>query len=102
MFQQAAIAVENPAVFGPVKKALEAAFAAPAVDAFLKRVDQSKLRVRDFEGVLGRGLLGAEAKADYAQLSDSDRGQIRELYLRLVERVALELRGKYFKVYSYY
>jgi hypothetical protein len=68
----------------------------------LKRVEQAKLRVRSFEQVLEQGLLGDGTKGSYAQLGDSDRGQIRELYLHSVEQVAPELRGKYLKVYAYY
>ncbi len=102
MFQQATIPIENPAVFEPVKAAIEASFAAPGVEKFLKRVEHAKLRVRNFDQVLEQGLLGEAAKLGYAQLGDSDRGQIRELYLWSVEQVAPELRGKYLKVYAYY
>ena len=102
MFQQAGIPVENPAVFEPVKAAIESSFASPTIGQFLKRVEQAKLRVRNFEQVLDQGLLGNPAKAGYAQLGDGDRGQIRELYLRSVEQVAPGLRGKYLKVYAYY
>ena len=102
MFQQAAIPIESPVVFEPVKAAIEAAFAPASVDKFLKRVEHARLRVRNFEKVLEQGLLGDATKAGYAQLGDSDRGQIRELYLRCVEQVATELRGKHLKVYAYY
>ena len=102
MFEQATIPIENSAVFEPVKAAIEASFAAAGVDKFLKRVEQANLRVRNFEQVLERGLLGDAARAGYAQLGDSDRGQIRELYLRSVEQVTPELRGKHLKVYAYY
>ena len=102
MFQQATIPIENPAVFDSVKAAIEAAFATPTVGKFLHRVERAKLRVRDFEQILDQGLLGDAAKAGYAQLGDSDRGQIRELYLRSVEHVPQEIRGKYLKVYAYY
>ena len=81
MFQQPILEVENPAVFEPVKAAIEAAFAPPSVGKFL-----------DNETV----------KSGYEQLGNSDRGQIRELYLRSVEQVAPELRKKYLKVYAYY
>ena len=102
MFQQAAIPVENPTVFEIVKAAIEAAFATPSVGKFLQRVEKAKLRVRHFEKILEQGLLGDAAKTGYAQLGDSDRGQIREMYLRAVEQVALEVRGKFLKVYAYY
>jgi hypothetical protein len=102
MFQQATIPIENPAVFEPVKVAIESSFATSGVDKFLKRVEQAKLRVRNFEQVLQLGLLGNSARDGYAQLGDSDRGQIRELYLWSVEQVAPELRAKFLKVYAYY
>ena len=102
MFQQATIAIENPAVFEPVKAAIDASFAPSAVDGFLKRVEHTKLHVRNFEQLLQQGLLGDAAKSGYGQLGDSDRGQIRELYLRSVEQVTPELRGKHLKVYAYY
>ena len=102
MFQQAALPVKDPAVFEPVKAALEAIFAPPAVGKFLERVARAKLRVRDFDEIRERGMLGETVQSGYAQLGDSDRGQIRELYLRSVEQVAPELRKKYLKVYAYY
>ena len=102
MFQQATIPIENPAVFGSVKAAIEAAFAPPSVSKLLQGIESAKLRVRDFEHVLEQGLLGDAAKSGYAQLGDSDRGQIRELYLRSVEHVAPEMRSKFFKVYVSY
>jgi hypothetical protein len=102
MFQQAVLPIENPAAFEPVKAALEASFASPSVENLLQRVKRAKLRVRDFEQIRDRGLLGDAVKSGYTQLSDSDRGQIRELYLRLVEQVPQELRRKYLKVYAYY
>jgi hypothetical protein len=58
--------------------------------------------VRDFEGLLRRGLLGATTAEAYQALGNSDRGQARELYLSLVEKVAPELRSRFLKVYAYY
>jgi hypothetical protein len=102
MFQQGLIPIQNPAVYEPVKAAVEAAFAPPSVRGFLQRVARAKLRVRAFEQVLEQGCLGEVAKSGYAQLSDSDRGQIRELYLSLVEQVPQDLRGNFLKIYAYY
>lgn len=102
MFEQATIAIENPPVFGAVKASIEAAFAQDSVGSFLQRLEKSKLRVRHFERILDQGFLGDAAKAGYAQLGDSDRGQIREIYLRSVEQVPQEIREKYLKVYAYY
>ncbi len=102
MFKQAEMPVENAEVFGRVKSAIETSFASAQVSKFLRSVERAKLRIRDFEGILKNGLLGAGAPADYAALGDLDRGQVRELFLARVEQVVPELRGKYLKVYAYY
>ena len=78
------------------------AFDARDVEVFLNRVGKAKLRIRDYEGVLKRGLLGKEAVGLYEALPVSDQGLTRERYLRLVEAVALDLREKYLKIYAYY
>jgi len=57
---------------------------------------------RQFEQVLAGGLLGADTQAKYGTLGNSDRGQIREQYLRLVEKVDPALRAKFLKLYAYY
>ncbi len=82
--------------------AIQSALSSSSAAKFLKRLEAERLRVRDFETVMGNGLLGQEAIAAYARLGDLDRGQIRELYLESVEHVAPELRAKYLKVYAYY
>ena len=102
MFVQTVLPVEDEAHFAAVKASLEPLFASGNVAGFLKRVQRSKLRVRDFEGLLRRGLLGAATIEAYQALGDSDRGQARELYLSLVEKVTPELRGRFLKVYAYY
>ncbi|MHB1960019.1 MAG: hypothetical protein ACYCO5_13430 [Acidobacteriaceae bacterium] len=102
MFQQPILEVENPAAFEPVKATIEAAFAPPSVGKYLERVERARLRIRDFETLREQGLLGETVKSGYEQLGNSDRGQIRELYLRSVEQVAPELRKKYLKIYAYY
>jgi len=102
MFEQAAIPIQNAATFTPLKQAIDAAFAPAQVAAFLRKVEGAKLRVRQFEAVLAHGFLGPEAQASYAALTDSDRGQIRELYLRQLERVPPDIRQKYFRLYASY
>ena len=102
MFQQPILEVENPAAFAPVKAAIEATFAPPAVGRFLDKAESARLRIRDFESLREQGLLGEVVKSGYEKLGNSDRGQIRELYLRSVEQVAPELRKKYLKIYAYY
>ena len=102
MFQQAVLAVQDEKVFAEVNKALENVFAPQQVEKFLRSVQKSKLRVREFEKVLAAGLLGTETPAKYESLGNSDRGQIREQYLRHVEKVDPALRAKYLKLYAYY
>ena len=102
MFEQAAIAVQDEQGFTQLHALIDAAFDARDVEVFLERVIKSKLRIRDFEGVLKRGLLGKTAVGFYEALPVSDQGLTRERYLRLVEKVTLELRQRYFKAYAYY
>jgi hypothetical protein len=102
MFVQTVLPIEDETHFAVVKAALEPLFSSGNVAAFLKRVQRSRLRVRDFEGLLERGLLGATTAEAYRALNDSDRGQSRELYLSLVEQVGPELRSRFLKVYAYY
>jgi len=102
MFEQPVLPIQDEATFGAVICALEQAFGTPGLDRFLRSVNRAGLRIRDFEGVLVRGLLGAETAGQYAALGNSDQGQVREKYLSLLEQVAPEFRTKYLKVYAYY
>ncbi|MHB1023608.1 MAG: hypothetical protein ACYC46_01335 [Acidobacteriaceae bacterium] len=102
MYEQASIPVVDEKVFDQVKHAIESAFASATVQAFLDSVERAKLRIRDFEQILQRGLLGSDVPSAYGKLGDSDQGQIRELYLRSLEQVAPLLREKYLKLYAYY
>jgi hypothetical protein len=102
MFEQAAIAVRDEQGYAQLHALIDAAFDARDVEVFLNRVLKSKLRIRDYEGVLKRGLLGKEAVGLYEALPVSDQGLTRERYLRLVEAVALDLREKYLRIYEYY
>jgi hypothetical protein len=102
MFEQAAIAVTDQQGYAQLHAFLDAAFDARDVEVFLNRVSKAKLRIRDYEGVLQRGLLGKEAIGLYQALPVSDQALTRERYLRLVEAVPLELRQRYLKVYAYY
>ena len=45
MFQQPILEVENPAVFEPVKAAIEAAFAPPSVGKFLDHAERARVRI---------------------------------------------------------
>jgi hypothetical protein len=102
MFEQAGIAVQDENGYAQFHALLDAALDARDVEVLLSRVSRYKLRIRDFEAVLERGLLGKEAGALYAGLPVSDQGLTRERYLRLVEAVPVELRQRYFRLYAYY
>jgi len=102
MFEQAEIAVQDVQAYTQLHALIDAAFDARDVEGFLNRVKKSGLRIRDYEGVLQRGLLGKEAVRFYADLPVSDQGLTRERYLRLVEAVPQELRERYYKAYAYY
>jgi hypothetical protein len=102
MFEQAGIAVTDERGYTELHALIDAAFDVRDVEVFLDRVKRSKLRIRDYEGVLKRGLLGKQAVALYESLPVSDQGLTRERYLRLVEAVSPELRQRYLKVYAYY
>jgi len=102
MFEQAVLPVQDEKTFAEVESALGNAFESSRVTDFLRSVQRAKLRARQFEAVLADGLLGAETSAKYAALNDSDRGQIRERYLSMVERVDPAVRAKFLKVYAYY
>jgi hypothetical protein len=102
MFEQAAIAVRDEQGYAELHKLIDAAFDGRDVEVFLNRVAKGRLRIRDYEGVLRRGLLGKQAPGFYDALPVSDQGLTRERYLRLVEAVPFELRQRYLKIYAYY
>jgi hypothetical protein len=102
MFEQAAIAVQDEQGFKKLHALIDAAFDQRDVDVLLNRTIKAGLRIRDFDVVLKRGLLGKDAPALYAALPVSDQALTRERYLRLVEKVSVETRQKYFKAYAYY
>jgi hypothetical protein len=102
MYLQPVLPISDPQTFTAVRNAIESSFSAGHVAEFLKSLERSKLRIRDFEDILGKGNLGASTAAEYNRLGNADQGQIRELYLASLEHVAPELREKFFKLYAYY
>jgi hypothetical protein len=100
--EQPALPIADPAGFGAVKTAIETAFSSGKVAEFLKSLERQGVRIRDYEDVVGKGLLGPNTAGEYKRLPDGDQGQIRELYLASLERVAPELRQKFFLFYSSY
>ena len=101
-YQQAGIPVSDPTRFQAVHGSIARAFSAGEISQFLRSLDRASVRVREFEAVLGKGLLGGSAEAEYSGLTPGDQGQIREFYLHALEEVAPELRQRFFKLYAYY
>ncbi len=99
---QGAIPVTDPENYDAVYAAIEAAFSAATVKDFLGSMLRAGLRIRDFELILRKGILGEPAQAKYNRLGNGDQGLIREFYLASLEKVAPELRAKFFKLYAYY
>jgi hypothetical protein len=105
-FEQAEIAVEKQETFATLKARIESALSPEGVDAFMKGVTRAGFPIRQWEKVLSSGLLDKQgsnltAKQMYADLSDSDKGLMREFYLTRVEQVPDAVREKYSKVYRY-
>jgi hypothetical protein len=102
LYERPAMNIVNEPEFAAVKQSIASRFAAENVEGFLKSLESGGLRVREFEAVLASGKLGAETATEYGKLPNGDQGQIREFYLASLEKVDLELRDKYFKLYAYY
>ena len=102
LHEQAVLPVADPQAFGAVRSAIQAAFSPAKVKDFLRSIEHAGLRIRDFELVLRKGLLGAATVGEYDRLGNSDQGQIREFYLASLEKVDPELRAKFLKLYAYY
>jgi hypothetical protein len=102
LHEQATIPVADPEAFGAVRSAIQTAFSSSRVKDFLKSVERAGLRIRSFESVLRKGLLGAATAAEYDRLGNGDQGMIREFYLASLEKVTPELRTQFFKLYAYY
>jgi hypothetical protein len=101
-FEQPVLPIADPQSFNVVRGAIERAFSAAKVAEFLQSLSRAGMRIRDFESVLGKALLGDQTRAEYQKLGNADQGQVREFYLATLERVAPELRQKFFKLYAYY
>ncbi len=101
-YEQPVMPISDPQAYGAVRAAIEKAYSTANVANFLRSLERGKVRIRQFEQVLKQGLLGATMAASYGKLENGDQGQIREFYLAQLERVAPELRTKFFKLYAYY
>jgi len=102
LYERPSMGVQDETAFAVVKQAIAEQFAPSNIEQFLRAVESSKLRIREFEAVLETGKLGGDTAAEYGKLSDGDQGQIREFYLASLEQVDVPLRDKYFKLYAYY
>ena len=100
--EQPVLPIADPVAFGAVKTAIETSISSGKVRDFLRSLERQGLRIREFEDVLGKGLLGPKTAGDYKRLPDGDQGQIREFYLASLEKVAPELRQQFFRLYAYY
>ncbi|WP_084080661.1 hypothetical protein [Edaphobacter aggregans] len=100
--EQPVLPIADPVAFGAVKTAIETSFSSGKIREFLRSLERRNVRIREFEDVLGKGLLGPKAEAEYKRLPDGDQGQIREFYLASLEKVVPELRQQFFRLYAYY
>jgi hypothetical protein len=100
--EQPVLPIAEPVAFGAVKAVIETSFSSGKVREFLRSLERQSVRIRDFEDVLNKGLLGPKTAGEYKSLPDGDQGQIREFYLASLEKVAPELRQQFFRLYAYY
>jgi hypothetical protein len=106
-FEQAVLKVAREKEFAELRTAIGSAFGPEKVEKLLKRMARQRLRVRDWDSVLARGVLDeGQSKASslslYESLPLSDQAQIREFYLFRVEEVSPKLRARFHKLYQYY
>ena len=101
-YQQAVLTIGDPETFAAVKESIVTAFSPARASDFLKAIERASLRIRSFEDVLEKGLLGRSTAASYQRLPPADQGQIREFYLASLEHISIDLRDRFFKLYAYY
>ena len=111
-YQQAQIAVTKTAEFEQLKSALERIFSSIALDKFYGKLQSRTIPVREFEKIIGLGLLeavdgilaksGTTTRKLYEALTVSDQALMREFYLERIEKVDTKVRQKYQKIYQYY
>ncbi len=107
-FERAEIKVENEKDFAELTNAIGRVFRPEKVVTFLKRVSSKGAKIRDFEKVLAEGIIekvdssAIKSRALYQGLSQSDRAQVREIYLSKLEEVNDELRHRFKSLYQYY
>jgi hypothetical protein len=110
IFAKAEIKIDRQKEFEELKSAIDRAFAPPQITRFLDRMQASRIRIRDFEAVLARGILehangvkpAGMSQALYGALTVSDQAQVREFYLSKLEELDPALRTRFKKLYQYY
>jgi hypothetical protein len=107
-FERAGIKIENEKDFAELTGAIGRVFRPEKVVAFLKRVSGKGAKIRDLEKILAGGIIekvdasAIKSQALYEGLSQSDRAQVREIFLSKLEEVNDELRHKFKSLYQYY
>jgi len=111
-YEQAQIPVQKAEQFEQLRSALNRIFASGALEKFYKRLQSRNVGAREFEKIVGLGILekvdsalagnGKTANQIYRSLPVSDQALVREFYLERLEKVDPKLRLKYQKVYRYY
>ena|SRR5438874_5951700 len=108
-FTQAQIEIENVQAVEELKTLIRNALNERNLDSFLHTMKRFGYKVRQFDGVLEDHILqqvpGASASKSgedlYAELGASNQGLIREFYLTEIERIPVEWRRKYQKLFQY-
>ena len=105
-FEQATIPVQKQDTFSALKSRIEFVLQPANIDGFMKGVAKAGFPIRQWDKLLSAGLLDKQgsaltAKQLYAELSDSDKGLMREFYLTRIEQVPDAVREKHSKVYRY-
>jgi hypothetical protein len=112
VFEKALIKVEHEKEFEELKAAITRVLSPQKMEKFLKRVQTSGMRIRDWDAVLAKSVIDREdevlaksgntAQKLYQAISVSDQAQMREFYLSQIEEVEPKLRTKFQKLYQYY
>ena len=109
-FRQSGIPIEKVAEFEELQSGIQRVFSPAVIEGFFRRLESKGVRIRQFETVLDKKLLEAfdprlkqkGARNLYQALSVADQAQIRELYLRSLEKVDDALRTRFYKIYVMY
>jgi hypothetical protein len=101
-FIKAEITVEHVVPYEALRRALEQTLSRASVEKFLRGLQNSGTRIRDWDAVLQSGGFGKDAMEHYKALSAAEQGLIRENYLGSIEEVDMKLRKKFKSLYGYY